>query len=239
MKKHAIFSLIFSIILALNFIPSGVCAYSFPINDEINDVAHFIDNKFQDQGDFCDEVDIVKLEKVSSNLELTLQNAPIIDKLHMYTCTIHWDGNETYFTNYSTATIGSLYYHYVNNSVMTYLEDSSGQLVVQHLVNGIITLDERKIIMPLINHSLIENPENPSWIRAYAAYTFEDVFHNFNYYVDYLPDYEWWITEPSTYQSPTESVSGLKMIVSVISISVMVVIVYKKKSSFCVFKKVN
>jgi hypothetical protein len=239
MKKQVIISLIFSIILVCNIIPTRVYAYSFPINDEINDVAHFINNKFYDQGDFYDELDIVKLDKVGSNLELTLQNNPIVDKIHFYTCIIHWDGNETDFTNYSIAQIGALYYHYVNNSVMTHLEESSGQLVVEHLVNGIITLSERKIIMPIINHSLIENPENPSWIRAYAAYTFEDVFHNFNYYVDYLPDYEWWITEPTTNQSPTESISGLKMIVSVISISVMVVVVYKKKSSYCVFKKVN
>ncbi|NHJ40730.1 MAG: hypothetical protein FK731_11925 [Asgard group archaeon] len=230
-KKHFILCQILLIIIGLNIISIKVSSYSFPLEDEINDVAHLIDNKFQDQGDYQDEIDIVKLELNGTNLELTLQNAPIVDFNHRYSYTIHWDGNETNYTNYSIATIGSSYEFYMNNSAMTYLKDSSGKLVVQCLVNDVLRVEERKIIMPIINFSLIENPNNPAWLRVSTTFTFVDVFNN-NYWVDYLPDYNWWLIEPTNKTSTTDSVSNSGFIIGIISLGMCIVIIYRKKKSF-------
>jgi hypothetical protein len=215
MKKQ-LFSWSVIVCFVLLIFATKVDGYTFPMRDNPFDVALLFDYVYQYQGAYKDEIDILDADLNGTNLEVRFLAKPKIDLFHLYHYRIHWDGDEDDYVNYSQASLGSSYgMKIVANYALTHIEFSN-ETVFDFILNDTITVDGDKVIMPIINHTLIPDITNPSWIKIYATNTYTH-FSHWVYWADFLPDEEaWWITEPTLSPSSTSSVSAIGLSIIII-----------------------
>ncbi|NHJ49170.1 MAG: hypothetical protein FK733_15385 [Asgard group archaeon] len=225
MKKR-LFAWSIIVCFMLLIFTTKVDGYTFPMDDSAYDVAYLFDYVYQYQGAYKDEIDILDAELNGTNLEVRFLAKPKIDLFHLYHYRIHWDGDEDNYVNYSQASLGSSYgMKIIANYALTHIVNSTGY-AFEFMLNDTVTVVDDKVIMPIVNHTLIQNISNPSWIKIYATNTYT-YFSHWVYWCDFLPDDEaWWLPEPTPSPSITSSVpiTGLSVI-----IIVPIIIAAKKK----------
>ncbi|MGC9778148.1 MAG: hypothetical protein HZR80_02785 [Candidatus Heimdallarchaeota archaeon] len=183
-------SFIISIILYQALITN---ALTFPLIDEVDDVFHLINLNVVSRGDYYNEIDILEASIIEINLIITFQSAPIIDDEHSYGGYIYWWGPTNIF-NYTSWRIGidileDEMTNYADIRIDYLLNDSDYNLRLY----DVITIENNKIIFPILNHSLLPNfPNPPHFFFAGSYYISDDDF-----YVDHLPEILSW-TPPSS-----------------------------------------
>jgi hypothetical protein len=170
-------------------------SYSLPITDGTDDVTKLTYGTYDTTGDFADGIDIVSLGFSGTNLELTLQGTPVENDHYQYFIEIYWDGDDD-STNLTMVNFGSTEGYPQNNVISMILQDGSGNPVVGYAHEDEVYIDGNKIVAPIANYSLIQDPLNPETLSVMAVHE-ED--SGTNYYYDYYPE------EDNPYYTYTET----------------------------------
>jgi len=160
--KHKMIAGIFILWLNMISISNVYGVVTWICNDEEEDVDFYIFGVLQYSGNYYDEIDIVSLELIDSNVILTLQAPPINDYNHTYSIAIYW--NNYYGQNGLNITVGD--FGSLTNQVETILQNSTGQEIASAVeVNTIITRSNQ-IIIPIPIFEQIPEPGNPDFIEV-------------------------------------------------------------------------
>lgn len=183
-KLNYILPVIFSILfLSLVVIPING-SYLLPITDGTDDVTKLTGGTYDTTGDYADAIDIVSLGFAGTNLELILQGTPVSSNHYQYTIEIYWDGDED-STNLTLINFGSVEAFPQNNVITLMLADGSGTPVVSYAHQDEIYIDGTKVVAPIANYSLIQDPLNPETL---SVLTVHEENSGAEYYYDYYPD---------------------------------------------------
>ncbi|MHA1186086.1 MAG: hypothetical protein ACTSSK_04310 [Candidatus Heimdallarchaeota archaeon] len=160
MRKKMLVSCLVLMILFVN-ISNVLGASIFTIRDPRNDVTLFSNTtgSVVDQGNFHNEIDIIKCELVDEMIVVTLEDAPIID-LHEYFITIRWE-TVPFLHNYTFGYFGSGW-----NNIVTNYWNSTGHGIAYNTVLGAITVSGRTIIYPISNYTMLTDPSTPDMCRV-------------------------------------------------------------------------
>jgi hypothetical protein len=229
MKKHLISWSIIMSFLVFTTLPHAN-GYTFILLDNAYDVAHLINYTYQKKGAYSPEVDITRVVINGSNVEITLVGEPKVDKEHLYHYRIHWDGNQSHYSNYSQASLGSSYnLRDLANYSLTHIVDSTGQVIIDTILEDTIRLAPNKVIMPIVNHTFIQNLSDVAWIKVYATYTYYEWGQPI-YWGDFVPDSEaWWLWESPTYPTYSNTIPSVGFIGFLIAILPIIIIKIKKR----------
>lgn len=132
------------------------------VTDATDDVRYYNGATLLNTGDFQDEIDFETMEIVGTNLVVTFQDVPQYDDDHRYYAVIIWDLAD-WIDNFTSA-----FYGKGDNSVSTYLADETPTIIVAVDVPDSITVVGNTLQIPIPEHALISNLNNPLNFTAYA-----------------------------------------------------------------------
>ncbi|MBD3189176.1 MAG: hypothetical protein GF308_00955 [Candidatus Heimdallarchaeota archaeon] len=223
-KKYSLLGAI--LLLSLFFCQtSPITAMTFPFTDAGNDVVYILNSIQQDEGDYHDEIDIVKIALVGTNIEIEFQDTPVIDGYHEYVMMIIWDEESS--GNSTSIAAGNMLGQEPLNFVSTLLLNSSGIPVAYSNIEDLITISGNKLVAPLLNYSLIQDPQNPFELHLTTHY---DTGATTETWWDYFPDStnSFTSTDNETNSLPFPSLPiGLSIIA--LSTPTIITIIYQRK----------
>lgn len=132
------------------------------VTDATDDVRYYNGATLLNTGDFQDEIDFETMEIDGTNLVVTFQDVPQYDDDHRYYAIIIWDLAD-WIDNFTSA-----FYGKGDNSVSTYLADETPTIIVAVDVPDSITVVGNTLQIPIPEHALISNLNNPLNFSAYA-----------------------------------------------------------------------
>ena len=143
--KQKLMVVVILLFLFLNPIQRVSAEIYWITKDAEDDVSHYIDDSLQYSGNYANEIDIVSLELIESEITLTLQDPPISDFDHTYSIYIYWnnyEGDASYNRTYGS------YDQYFNN-IQTRLVNSTGYQIAQESLVDMFRVIGRRIIVPI------------------------------------------------------------------------------------------
>ncbi len=142
------------------------------IEDATDDVLRYENGKFDEKGDFQNEIDIVSLTFVGIDLCLTLQSDPLLDdNFHLYEVTIIWDKTGTY-ENKTDIEVGSINSTPMTDTITHTLVNASGVALPDQPdpISDSTKIDDNQLIWEM-NVLIFENMANPYYVNASAQYS--------------------------------------------------------------------
>ncbi|MBD3191775.1 MAG: hypothetical protein GF308_14100 [Candidatus Heimdallarchaeota archaeon] len=109
-----------------------------------------------ESGDFHDEIDIIKLELVGEKFVITFQDKPKNDYNYSYLLTVFWNNENQNFDHFTKAE-----FTYETNFVQAIHIPSQGGFIVDGQEEGVITISNNRLLIPIVNYSLIDEPFSP------------------------------------------------------------------------------
>ena len=156
-------SLLLSLVLASILLLPISRVNALPIvKDATDDVRHYTGATILSTGDYQDEIDFESMELVGTDLIVTFQDVPQYDDDHRYYAIIIWD-EASWIDNFTSAILGK-----GDNSVSTYLADETPTIIVAVDVPDSISVVGNTLLIPIPEHALISNLNNPLNFSAYA-----------------------------------------------------------------------
>ncbi|MHA1738903.1 MAG: hypothetical protein ACTSXA_13940 [Candidatus Heimdallarchaeota archaeon] len=125
LKLKRLFTIGLFILICLLVPLANVTASTWIFYDAIDDVTPVVSGVLQSSGDFQDEIDIISIELQLSDVVITFQDVPQDDSDHQYFLNIFW-------TNTPVANRTDGYFGMGENTVWTYLHNSTGYIVVDN-----------------------------------------------------------------------------------------------------------
>ena len=207
------FFLLLSILL-VPIIDAQSFAASWVVFDQINDVKVEIQGLSPpyELGDFHDEIDIVKLELVDEQFNLTFQDKPIKDLNYSYSLTVFWNDENTGFDVWTFA----MFNHSINLVELVHLDENSNLILEGR--EDIITISGNSLLIPIVNYTIIEDPFS-TYICTNAVSTYNE--NSTHSYKDRMSS--------STISMITSQVGSEIPITSTIALLMLSIIYLKKK----------
>jgi len=128
---------------------------------EADDVVFYINSIPQYEGDYHDEIDIIRVDLNGSNIVFQTQATPVNDTDHIYYLDIYW--NQTGGFNSTSGIVGM-----GNNEMATYLKNSVSQDVASSVVQDSIIVGGYSFIMPIPIFAQIPGTDDPYYIQVQA-----------------------------------------------------------------------
>ncbi|MHA1440417.1 MAG: hypothetical protein ACTSPK_00960 [Candidatus Heimdallarchaeota archaeon] len=182
--------------------------------DDVDDVEFFDNSIPQYDGDYHDEIDIIRADLNGSNIVFQFQATPIDDADHIYYLDIYW-------TQYAGFNSTSAIFGMGNNVMATYLHNSVGQNVASSVVQDSIVIGGYYLLMPIPIFAQIPGTADPYYIQLQSiAVTGQDL-----YFQDYRNGTDF--SDPTSTGTPVLTIPFLSVIVVV---CIGFVILKKKKN---------
>ncbi len=143
--------------------------------DTVDDVTFYDNSVPQYDGDYHDEIDIIRADLNGSNIVFQFQATPIDDSDHIYYLDIYW--SETAGFNATSAIFGM-----GNNVMATYLHNSIGTEVASSVVQDSIVIASYYLLMPIPIFAQIPGTADPDYIQLQAialTVTLNEQFEDF------------------------------------------------------------
>jgi len=129
--------------------------------DTVDDVVFYDNSVPQYDGDYHDEIDIIRVDLNGSNIVFQFQTTPIDDVDHIYYLDVYW--TQTAGFNATSGRFGM-----GNNEMATYLHNSVGQEVASSVVQDSIIIAGYHILMPIPIFAQIPGTDDPDYIQLQA-----------------------------------------------------------------------
>lgn len=197
----------------------------FIITDEVNEVTHFELSTITEQGDFHDEIDIVKGELIDESFVLTLEAEP--DRYDnscngFYDITITWSKLYIDFQWKYNRTFCDFGYGY--NKIKTRFYNSTGHYLINEDSINVTIIVGNTIVYPIDYYSLIVDPSSPIEVKAWTKlFVFDNLSEG-----EPIPLDEWFNDSMFEYNIIPESTNLSIGFIFITSISVLIIITGKR-----------